>query len=83
MVPLIPVALPVNGPDRIGDRAGTMPLRLVAPRGYNNPSITDTEGMSSEGVGSFWPFSTGRRVTPTNLLLRQIQATPRVSVSLV
>ena len=47
--------------------------RLVAPRGYNNPSITDTEGMSSEGVGSFWPFSTGRRVTPANLLLRQIR----------
>ncbi len=30
--------------------------RLVAPRGHDNPSITDTEGMSSEGVGSYWPF---------------------------
>jgi len=49
--------------------------RLVAPRGHDNPSITDTEGMSSEGVGSFWPFATGRQVTQANLLLRQIQAT--------
>jgi hypothetical protein len=57
--------------------------RLVAPRGYNNPSITDTEGMSSEGVGSFWPFATGRRVTPTNLLLRQIQATQQTRYILV
>jgi len=51
--------------------------RLVAPRGHANPSITDTEGMSSEGVGSFWPFATGRRVTQANLLLRQIQDTPK------
>jgi hypothetical protein len=57
--------------------------RLVAPRGYNNPSITDTEGMSSEGVGSFWPFSTGRRVTPSNLLLRQIQSTQQTRYILV
>jgi len=33
--------------------------------------------MSSEGVGSFWPFATGRRVTQANLLLRQIQDTPK------
>ena len=26
--------------------------RLVAPRGYANPSVTDSEEMSSEGVGS-------------------------------
>jgi hypothetical protein len=57
--------------------------RLVAPRGYNNPSITDTEGMSSEGVGSFWPFSTGRRVTPTNLLLDQIRSTQQTRYILV
>jgi Domain of unknown function (DUF4914) len=57
--------------------------RLVAPRGYNNPSITDTEGMSSEGVGSFWPFATGRRVTPSNLLLRQIQSTQQTRYILV
>ena len=36
--------------------------RLTAPRGHANPSIVDTEGMSSEGVGSHWPFCTGRRV---------------------
>jgi hypothetical protein len=57
--------------------------RLVAPRGYNNPSITDTEGMSSEGVGSFWPFATGRRVTPSNLLLDQIRSTQQTRYILV
>jgi Domain of unknown function (DUF4914) len=82
--------------------------RLVAPRGYDNPSITaigtsghrdiGTSGhrgasipkaelpeqeMASEGVGSFWPFSTGRRVTPTNLLLHQIQNTPQTRYILV
>jgi hypothetical protein len=52
--------------------------RLIAPRGHANPSIVDTEGMSSEGVGSYWPFATGRRVDQANLLLRQIQATTAV-----
>jgi hypothetical protein len=47
--------------------------RLVAPRGHDNPSIVDSEGMSSEGVGSYWPFATGRRVDQANLLLRQFQ----------
>ena len=49
--------------------------RLVAPRGHDNPSITDSEGMSSEGVGSYWPFATGRRVDQANLLLEQMLAT--------
>jgi len=52
--------------------------RLVAPRGHANPSIVDTEGMSSEGVGSYWPFATGRRVDHANLLLNQIIETPDV-----
>ncbi|MGF1483287.1 MAG: DUF4914 family protein [Opitutales bacterium] len=52
--------------------------RLVAPRGHANPSITDTGGMTSEGVGSYWPFATGRRVDQANLLLRQIEDTPKV-----
>ncbi|MCX7918967.1 MAG: DUF4914 family protein [bacterium] len=52
--------------------------RLVAPRGHANPSIIKTEGLSSEGVGSYWPFTTGRRVDQANLLLRQIIETPRV-----
>ena len=52
--------------------------RLVAPRGHANPSIVQTEGMSSEGVGSYWPFATGRRVDQANLLLRQIEATRKV-----
>lgn len=45
--------------------------RLVAPRGFDNPSIIDTNGLSSEGVGSYWPFSPGRKVTQANLLLDQ------------
>ena len=51
--------------------------RLVAPRGHANPSITGGESLVSEGVGSYWPFATGRQVDQANLLLRQIQATPR------
>lgn len=49
--------------------------RLTAPRGHANPSIVGGEGMTSEGVGSYWPFATGRRVDQANLLLRQIMAT--------
>lgn len=56
--------------------------RLVAPRGHDNPSITHGDGMSSEGVGSYWPFATGRRVDQANLLLRQIVQTPRTKYSL-
>ncbi|MCH7225946.1 DUF4914 family protein [Haloferula sp. A504] len=52
--------------------------RLVAPRGHANPSIVDSGGMSSEGVGSYWPFATGRRVDQANLLLNQIRDTPSV-----
>ncbi len=52
--------------------------RLVAPRGHANPSIVQSEGMSSEGVGSYWPFATGRRIDHANLLLNQIIETPRV-----
>lgn len=50
--------------------------RLVAPRGHANPSIVTSEGLSSEGVGSYWPFATGRKVEQANLLLRGIQNTP-------
>ena len=56
--------------------------RLVAPRGHDNPSITRTEGMVSEGVGSYWPFATGRRTTQANLLLQQILETPRIRYKL-
>jgi len=52
--------------------------RLVAPRGHANPSIVEQEGMTSEGVGSYWPFATGRKVDQANLLLRQIQESPAV-----
>ena len=50
--------------------------RLVAPRGHGNPSIVDQGGMTSEGVGSYWPFATGRRVDQANILLEQILGTP-------
>lgn len=48
--------------------------RLVAPRGHGNPSIVDSQGMQSEGVGSYWPFATGRRVDQANILLDQVLA---------
>jgi len=56
--------------------------RLVAPRGYANPSITVSEGLTSEGVGSYWPFATGCMVDHANILLRQIRNTPRVQYTL-
>lgn len=46
--------------------------RLVAPRGYNNPSIVGSGEMTSEGVGSYWPFATGKMIKQANLLLDQI-----------
>lgn len=51
--------------------------RLVAPRGDANPSIVAEGSLSSEGVGSYWPFATGKRVAQANLLLRQIVSTPK------
>ncbi|MCL2630104.1 MAG: DUF4914 family protein [Firmicutes bacterium] len=50
--------------------------RLVAPRGHNNPSIVETEGMTSEGIGSYGPFLTGKRVAHANILLKQIIDSP-------
>ena len=50
--------------------------RLVAPRGHANPSIVGNDsGMSSEGVGSYWPFATGRQVDHANILLNQMRDT--------
>jgi hypothetical protein len=46
--------------------------RLVAPRGHNNPSIIETKGITSEGIGSYGPFLTGKSVNHANLLLKQI-----------
>jgi len=57
--------------------------RLVSPRGYANPSIIGGDGMESEGVGSYWPFATGKMVTQANLLLEQIIETPRMRYTLV
>lgn len=47
--------------------------RLVAPRGHSNPSVVGDDGLCSEGVGSYWPFATGRQVDQANLLLNQIR----------
>lgn len=53
--------------------------RLVSPRGFKNPSIADSSagsGLKAEGVGSYWPFCTGKKVTQANLLLHQMLAAP-------
>jgi hypothetical protein len=57
--------------------------RLVSPRGHKNPSIVGSNKMESEGVGSYWPFATGRRVPQANILLEQIIETPRTLFTLV
>lgn len=57
--------------------------RLAAPRGHANPSIVGGGGMESEGVGSYWPFATGKMVAHANLLLDQILKTPRMRYTLV
>lgn len=59
--------------------------RLVAPRGYANPSIIDKDKnkMKAEGVGSYWPFSTGKKVDQANLLLKQILDTPSTRYILI
>jgi hypothetical protein len=57
--------------------------RLVSPRGYDNPSVTDGDLMSSEGVGSYWPFATGKMVRQANLLLQQILDYPNTQYILV
>ena len=57
--------------------------RLVSPRGHSNPSIVDGGGMGSEGVGSYWPFATGKMINHANLLLEQIIQTPRTRYTLV
>ena len=54
--------------------------RLISPRGFKNPSIADTNagsGLKAEGVGSYWPFATGLKVTQANLLLEQIMSAPK------
>lgn len=57
--------------------------RLVSPRGHANPSIIGGTGMGSEGVGSYWPFATGKMVHHANMLLEQIISTPETRFTLV
>ncbi len=54
--------------------------RLISPRGFKNPSIADSNagsGLKAEGVGSYWPFATGRKVTQANMLLEQMLGAPK------
>lgn len=57
--------------------------RLVAPRGFNNPSISGNSLLASEGVGSYWPFATGQKVNQANLLLEQILSCPNTHYVLI
>jgi hypothetical protein len=59
--------------------------RVAAPRGFGSPSINENDGvkLQSEGVGSYWPFTTGKRVRQANLLLEQILHTPRTRYVLI
>ena len=61
--------------------------RLAAPRGFANPSINDPSAkankMTSEGVGSYWPFATGKMVDQANLILNQILQTPSTRYILI
>jgi hypothetical protein len=57
--------------------------RLVSPRGHGNPSIVGGGDMESEGVGSYWPFATGRMVNHANMLLDQILKMPNIRYTLV
>ncbi len=54
--------------------------RLTAPRGFDNPSIVDTGGLSSEGVGSYWAFATGKRTVHANYLLEQFTGSPHTQL---
>lgn len=57
--------------------------RLVAPRGFNNPSVTGGGALASEGVGSYWPFATGKQVVQANMLLEQILNCPNTKYVLI
>lgn len=57
--------------------------RLVAPRGFNNPSISGSTQLASEGVGSYWPFATGLRINQANFLLEQILGCPNTRYVLI
>lgn len=57
--------------------------RLVAPRGFNNPSISGNSLLASEGVGSYWPFATGLKVKQANILLEQILDSPNTRYVLI
>jgi len=57
--------------------------RLATPRGFANPSIISSGIMESEGVGSYWPFTTGKMVAQANLLLEQIVKTPNTKHILI
>ncbi len=47
--------------------------RLSAPRGFDNPSIVESKGLQSEGIGTYGPFLTGSLIKHANLLLEQFE----------
>lgn len=47
------------------------------------PSIVTGNELKSEGVGSYWPFATGKRVKQANLLLHQIVDSPNTRYVLI
>jgi hypothetical protein len=59
--------------------------RLAAPRGHANPSVNIGAGnnLVSEGVGTYWPFATGKRVTQANMLLELQLQTPGTKYVLI
>ncbi|MCL2036264.1 MAG: DUF4914 family protein [Oscillospiraceae bacterium] len=57
--------------------------RLVAPRGHANPSIVDSGGMTSEGIGSYGYFLTGSVVKQANLMLKQVTDNPNTRYVLI
>ena len=50
---------------------------------YEVITIVSDGSMQSEGVGSYWPFATGKKVDHANMLITQIIDTPRTTFTLV
>ena len=57
--------------------------RLAAPKGSSDPNRSGSDGMTSDGVGSYWPFAAGRMVDQANLLLQQMLDTPATRYKLI
>lgn len=52
---------------------------VVAPRGFDNPSIANAgDGLTTEGVGTFGPFNSGEEVVQANLIWQHFEACPHM-----